>query len=152
MTKTTKGTQADKELPLLTSVDDETYDELAALIGERIVHVALWEDSLADALAERTGETEPQTTFDLDLYLEDGVYFEMYGVACFDDPGDDAWQGLEQAGAKLTALVTGRAQLGDVAVDEDDGLVLVVTAAQGRTVYLAVSAWLLAEWDELPDA
>lgn len=42
MTKTTKGTQADKELPLLTSVDDETYDELAALIGERIVHVALW--------------------------------------------------------------------------------------------------------------
>jgi hypothetical protein len=77
-------TQADKEFPLLTSVDDETYDELTTLIGERIVHVALWEDSLADALSERPASADQQTTFDLDLYLEGGVYFEMYGVACFD--------------------------------------------------------------------
>lgn len=145
-------TQIDKDLPLQTSVDDETYDELAALIGERIVHVALWEDSLADALTEQKVDPARQTTFDLDLYLEDGVYFEMYGVACFDDPNAEAWRGLEQTGARLAAFVTGRAQLGDVAVDDDDGLVLVITTPEGRSSYLVVGAWLLAEWDELPDA
>lgn len=144
-------TQADKEFPLLTSVDDETYDELTTLIGERIVHVALWEDSLADALSERPASADQQTTFDLDLYLEGGVYFEMYGVACFDNPDAEAWRGLTQTGARLAAFVTGRAQLGDVAVDDDDGLVLVITAPDGRNTYLVIGAWLLAEWDELPD-
>lgn len=145
-------TQTDKELPLLTTVDDETYDELATLIGQRIVHVALWEDSLADALAQQTVAPDQQTTFDLDLYLEDGVYFEMYSVACFDDPEAEAWHGLAQTGARLAALVTGRAQLSDVAVDDDDGLVLAITTPDGRNCYLVVGAWLLAEWDELPDA
>ena len=145
-------TKADKEMPLLTSVDDETYDELAALIGQRVVHVALWEDSLADALAERSVDAAQQSTFDLDLYLEDGVYFEMYGVACFDDPDAEAWSGLGPAGARFAAFVAACAQLGDVAVDDDDGLVLVLTAPDGRNCYLVVGAWLLAEWDELPDA
>ncbi|HHY55290.1 MAG TPA: hypothetical protein GYA08_07620 [Chloroflexi bacterium] len=144
--------EADKELPLLTSVDDETYDELATLIGQRIVHVALWDDSLADALAAQTVDPAAQTTFDLDLYLEDGVYFEMYGVACFDDPDASAWRGLEQTGARLRAFVGAHAYLGDVAVDDDDGLVLVITTPAGRNSYLVVGAWLLAEWDELPDA
>jgi hypothetical protein len=142
----------DKDLPLLTSVDDETYDELAALIGERVVHIALWEDSLADALAEQTVNPARQSTFDLDLYLEDGAYFEMYGVACFDDPDAEAWRGLGPTGARFAEFVAARAQLGDVAVDDDDGLVLVLTAPDGRNSYLVVGAWLLAEWDELPDA
>jgi len=145
-------TKVDKDLPLLTTVDDETYDELAALIGERVVHVALWEDSLADALTEQTVDPARQTTFDLDLYLEDGVYFEMYGVACFDDPDAEAWRGQEHAGARLATLVAAHTQLGDVAVDDDDGLVLVLTTPDGRNTYLVVGAWLLAEWDELPDA
>lgn len=145
-------TQADKELPLLTTVDDATYDELTTLIGQRIVHIALWEDSLADALAQHAVAPDQQTTFDLDLYLEDGAYFELYGVACFDDPEAEAWRGLTQTGARLAALVAGRAQLSDVAVDDDDGLVLVVSAPDGRTSYLVVGAWLLTEWDELPDA
>lgn len=145
-------TKVDKDLPLLTTVDDETYDELAALIGERVVHVALWEDSLADALAEQTVDPARQSTFDLDLYLEDGVYFEMYGVACFDDPDAEAWRGQAHAGARLATLVAAHAQLGDVAVDDDDGLVLVLATPDGRSTYLVVGAWLLAEWDELPDA
>lgn len=148
--------RAEKEAPLMTAVDDETYDELMALVDQRIVHVALWEDSLADALAERlpeqTIDAAEQSTFDIDIYLEDGVYFELYGVACFDDPDAEAWQGVTKSGARLAALVKMQAQLGDIAVDEDDGLILVVTAPGGKMVYLAVAAWLLAEWDELPEA
>lgn len=142
--------RADSELPLMTVVDDETYDELMSLVDQSIVHVALWEDSLADALAERAGDAAQQNTFDIDIYLADGVYFELYGVACFDDPDAEAWQGLAESSARLAALVKARVRLSDIAVDEDDGLILVVAAADGRELYLAVSAWLLAEWDELP--
>jgi hypothetical protein len=142
--------KVDKELPLMTAVDDEMYDELMALVDQPIVHVALWEDSLADALGEQTVDAAQQSSFDIDLYLADGVYFELYGVACFDDPDAEAWQGLAESSARLASLVKAKARLSDIAVDEDDGLILVVAAADGRERYLAVSAWLLAEWDELP--
>ena len=135
-----------------TTVDDEMFDELSELVEQKVVFFELWEDSLADALAEQTVDPTRQSTFDLDLYLEDGVYFEMYGVACFDDPDAEAWRGQEHAGARLATLVAAHAQLGDVAVDDDDGLVLVLATPDGRSTYLVVGAWLLAEWDELPDA
>lgn len=147
--------RADKDLPLMTVVDDETYDELMALVEQRVVHVALWEDSLADGLAgEPVGEPAggaAQDSFDIDLYLEDGVYFELYGVTCFDDPDAEAWQGLTASGARLATLVKAGALLNDIAVDEEDGLILVLEASGGKVVYLAVGAWLLAEWDELPE-
>ena len=143
--------QADKELPLMTVVDDETYDELMMLVEQRVVHVALWEDSLADGLVGGTAEATAQDTFDIDLYLEDGVYFELYSVACFDDPDAEAWQGLAASGSRLAALVKAGARLSDIAVDEEDSLILVLAAPGGRVAYLAVGAWLLAEWDELPE-
>ncbi|GIK71876.1 MAG: hypothetical protein BroJett021_08640 [Chloroflexota bacterium] len=143
--------RAEKDLPLMTTVDDETYDELMALVEQRIVHIALWEDSLADGLADRPADSAAQDTFDIDLYLEDGVYFELYGVACFDDPDAEAWNGLATTGERLATLVKSGARLNDIAVDEDDGLILVIGASGGQTLYLAVGAWLLAEWDELPE-
>lgn len=143
--------RTEKDLPLMTTVDDETYDELVTLIEQRIVHIALWEDSLADGLTDRPADPAVQDTFDIDLYLEDGVYFELYGVACFDDPDAEAWNGLATTGTRLVTLVKSSARLNDIAVDEDDGLILVLEASGGKTVYLAVGAWLLAEWDELPE-
>ncbi|MFN3979819.1 MAG: hypothetical protein ACK4SA_05495 [Caldilinea sp.] len=143
--------RAEKDLPLMTTVDDETYDELVTLIEQRIVHIALWEDSLADGLTDRPADPAVQDTFDIDLYLEDGVYFELYGVACFDDPDAEAWNGLATTGTRLATLVKSGVRLNDIAVDEDDGLILVLEASGGKTVYLAVGAWLLAEWDELPE-
>jgi len=143
--------RAEKDLPLMTTVDDETYDELMALVEQRIVHIALWEDSLADGLADRPADSAALDTFDIDLYLEDGVYFELYGVACFDDPDAEAWNGLATTGERLATLVKSGARLNDIAVDEDDGLILVIGASGGQTLYLAVGAWLLAEWDELPE-
>lgn len=140
----------DKDLPLMTVVDDETYDELTALVEQRVVHVALWEDSLVDGLAGKPADAV-QESFDIDLYLEDGVYFELYGVTCFDDPDAEAWQGQAASRTRLAALVKAGARLGDIAVDEEDGLILVLEAPSGKVAYLAVGAWLLAEWDELPE-
>lgn len=140
-----------KEFPLMATVDDETYDELMTLVGQRIVHVGMWEDSLGNALAEHAGEPAEPTAFDIDLYLEDGVYFELYGVSCFDDPDAEPWSELAVAQARLFRLVKAQARLSDIAVDEVDNLILILSTPAGETVYLAVSAWLLAEWDELPE-
>lgn len=139
------------EIPLITTVDDEIYDELSELVGQRVVHVALWEDSLADALADATPAPAQQSVFDIDLYLEEGVYFELYGVTCFDDPDGEPWTGHAGAQERFAALIGGRVQLAEVAVDEDDGLVLVLEGADGAMLFLAVAAWLPDEWDELPE-
>ena len=43
------------------------------------------------------------------------------------------------------------AVLEEIAVDEDDGLVLVLGLKRQPVFYLQVGAWLLDEWEELPD-
>jgi hypothetical protein len=146
--------KADKEMPLLTSVDDETYDELAALIGERIVHVALWEDSLADALAERTGETPtskpPLTSTST---WKTASTSRCTASPVLTTPDADAWRGLGARPAPgWPRSSQARAQLGDVAVDDDDGLVLVITTPRGPQ-HLSGDRRLAAggvpTWDEL---
>ncbi|MCB0129369.1 MAG: hypothetical protein KDD78_00910, partial [Caldilineaceae bacterium] len=85
----------DQGLSIFTTVDDETFDELAELTGERIVHVAIWEESLADELDDMRVEPEDQTMFDVDLYLEDGIYFELYGTTCFPSLDSNALMSLD---------------------------------------------------------
>ncbi len=146
---------SDTDFLFYTAVDDQLYDELSQLTGQRIVHLAVWEDSMVDALAGSQAGTHSApdaapTTFDMDLYLEDGVYFELYSVAAYPDPDADPL--LEQAAleARLYALVAAGVTLGDVAVDPDDALVLVLTQGAEPALYLAVGGWVLEEWDELP--
>lgn len=143
--------RSDKEFPLIMAVDDETYEELMALVGQRVVHVGLWEDSLSVTLAERAGEPPGSPAFDIDLYLEDGVYFELYGVSCFDNLEAEPWSDFAESSNRLVSMVKAQARLSDVAVDEADSLILILSMPTGETVYLAVAAWLLAEWDELPE-
>ena len=134
---------------LFTTVDDDTYAELEQLAGEQVVHAEVWEDSLGDALEERGGPpTEP--AFDLDLYLEGGVYFELYGVACYSDLDGTPLAERDALERRLLSLVKQGVTLGEVAVDEDDALVLVLARGDLPLLYLAVGGWLLEEWDELP--
>lgn len=134
---------------LFTTVDDETYAELEQLAGEAIVHAEVWEDSLVDALEERGGPPlEP--AFDLDLYLEGGVYFELYGVTCYSDLDGTPFDDRDLLARRLTTLIKQGATLGEVAVDEDDALVLVLARGDISLLYLVVGGWLLEEWDELP--
>lgn len=137
--------------PLYTTVDEEQLAELEGLIGQRVAQVAVWEDSLADALDEGEHEPEEPQAFDVDLYLEEGVYFELYSVLVFDDPESDPWQGMAGIERRLRDLVRARAVLSEVAVDENDALVLVLQDERQRTAYLVAAAWLLEEWEELPD-
>src|SRR5829696_6668720 len=90
---------------LYTTVDDHLYDELTELADQKVVHMELWEDSLADALGQNEHRADDSEQFDLDIYLEEGVYFELYGVQCYHDLDGEPWQGLENVRRQLIAQI-----------------------------------------------
>ena len=131
-------------------MDDELYDELSQLAGRAVVFVEVWEDSLSSALEEEEEQPEQQASFDIDLYLADGAYFELYSATCFDSLDGEPSVGLEEVSKRLSSGQQ-KAVLEEVAVDEEEQLVLVLRYGAGRHIYLPVAAWLLEEWDELPN-
>lgn len=134
-----------------STVDDELYDELTQLAGEQIVYAAVWEDSMVDALPNATDvPAETQLTFDIDLYLADGVYFELYSVAAYDNPDAEPWSDRAALEERIRRVIGAGGILGEVAVDEEDALVLVLDQGGKAALYLAVGGWVLEEWDELP--
>lgn len=139
----------DEELPLYTSVDDELYAELSELEGQKVVFLEVWEDSLEEALDPAAEQAAP-SSFDIDVYLADGAYFELYSAMCFDDLDGDPWLGLDPTRERLTGLAKRGATLDEIAVDQDDQLVLVLRYGHNQRLYLPAAAWLLDEWDELP--
>ena len=139
---------------LYTHVDDEQYDELSELNGQPIVYAAVWEEGLADSLAgtvQSAATSSDEVAADIDLYLRDGVYFELYGTICYTDLDAPPLRDLTQIEEQLQALVNAGGELAEVAVDEEDGLVLVLGQRHHPVLYLQVGAWLLDEWEELPD-
>jgi hypothetical protein len=147
---------------LYTRVDDEQYDELSELNGQPVVHVSVWEEGLADAIplssqgetAQTSSVTEAngEVAADIDLYLRDGIYFELYGTLCYTDLDAPPLANLAQIEQKLLALVKAGVKLEEIAVDEDEGLVLVLAHHHQPVFYLQVGAWLLEEWEELPES
>jgi hypothetical protein len=142
------GSDADQ---FYTTVDDETYEELSALAGQRIVHLAVWEDSLADALADLPEAGLGPAGVDLDLYLQDGVYFELYSTYCYTDLNAEPLADQRAVERQLAPLLAAGLWLGEIAVDEEDGLVLVLTRQHQPVLYCQVGAWLLDGWEELPE-
>lgn len=147
---------------LITTVDDEVYAEMRNLVGQRILGFTVWEDRLADELepdampqathaARRDALDENSSaTVDVDLYLEGGIYFELYSTFCYPDIESDPLVGVEVIRQQLSGLINGGIWLDDVAVDEDDLLVLILSRQRKPRLYLLVGGWLLDEWDELP--
>ncbi|MGL4650086.1 MAG: hypothetical protein ACRC1H_11800 [Caldilineaceae bacterium] len=154
------GSAAGGEFLFYTAVDDDLYAELTTLVGQKLVFAGVWEDSLAEALEARASgrplpeesdeEIEDGPTCDIDLYLEDGVYFELYSVAVYESLDAEPLPNRETIEAALHDLLRGNASLGDVAVDDDEALVLVLHRGPKPDLYLAVGGWVLEEWDELP--
>lgn len=139
------------EIDLYTEVDDELYEELAALVGEKIVHVEIWEESLGDVMAGEEEEASGQIGFDIDLYLEGGIYFELYSTVCYPTIESDPLEGLSTVQTRLTSLVKSGVWLEEVAVDDENSLILVLAQRQKPQLYLLIGAWTVGEWDELPE-
>jgi hypothetical protein len=139
------------EIDLYTEVDDELYEELAALAGEKIVHVEIWEESLGDVMAGEEGEESGQIGFDIDLYLEGGIYFELYSTVCYPTIESDPLEGLSTVQNSLSSLVKSGVWLEEVAVDDENSLILVLAQQKKPRLYLLIGAWTVGEWDELPE-
>lgn len=138
------------DVPFYTVVDDDLYAELAELVEERVVHVEIWEDSLAYDLDNVEVDPETQNLFDMDLYLEEGVYFELYGVSAFTDLTEEPLTGLDTMARVISSLVNQGVWLDEIAVDEENQLILVLSQRHEPRLYLAVGGWMVEEWDELP--
>lgn len=136
---------------LHTSLEDDLFAELAELLGQKVVSYSLWEESLADELEPAAGESDAPLLVDLDLYLEGGIYFELYGAACFPDLESEPLENWMRIESTLAQLVRAGVWLDDIAVDDDEQLVLVLSRQHEPVLYLAVGGWLLDEWEELPE-
>ena len=151
-----------RQWQLYTQVDDEQYEELSELNGQPVVFVAVWEEGLAEAMTPPEREAEEsdasasdakdETAADIDLYLRDGVYFELYGTLCYTDLDAAPLSGLDRIEGQLQAMVKQGLVLEEIAVDEEEGLVLVLAQKHKPVLYLQVGAWLLDEWEELPES
>ena len=141
---------------LYTSVSNELYDELAELEGQKITRVVVWEESLIEELAEQLDvdvndfdvaaqkAAGTRTAFDLDLYVEGGLYLELYATFCYSTLDSDPLQGFNQTQGLLSRLVEQGVEIDEVAVDEDDQLVLMLAASEANVepaLYLVVSGW-----------
>ena len=144
---------------LYTHVDDEQFEDLSELNGQPIVHVGVWEEGLADSIGAASnaapsspGEVDDEVAADIDLYLRDGVYFELYGTLCYTDLDEPPLANLNEIEQRLQQLVATGLVLEEIAVDEEDGLVIILGQRRRPVLYLQVGAWLLDEWEELPES
>lgn len=139
------------EEELITELTDEAYEELASLEGSLVVGVSYWDSSLADEMEEGEIAPEERMLLDLDVYLEDNVALELYGVALYPSPESEPVVGLENLERALVNMVDRESILDEVAESEDGSLVLVFSAGGEVTLLASVGAWTISEWDELPE-
>lgn len=139
------------EEELITELTDEAYEELASLEGSLVVGVSYWDSSLADETEEGEIAPEERMLLDLDVYLEDNVALELYGVALYPSLESEPVVGLENLERALVNMVDRESILDEVAESEDGALVLVFSSGGEVTLLASVGAWTISEWDELPE-
>lgn len=139
------------EFEMNSRLTDELYEQLEEeVLGEKVAGLALWEESLADD-EEDVPDADERQVFDLDLYLENHIYFELYGVIFYTTADGDPLQGLDRIGTMVAELTEKGIWLDEIAATEEDELVLILSQDHEPKLYLSVGGWTLNEWDTLPD-
>lgn len=136
---------------LHTELTDEAFEELAISEGAGVVGLAFWDSSLADEMEEEAPAPEERAVIDLDLYLDDNTLLELYGVSLFAVESQEPLVGLPALEAALVALADNESELSEVAQTEDGALALVFAAEGKPQLIIAVGAWSVSEWEELPE-
>lgn len=149
--KSRNGSGPQGPIDIITTVSDEMFEELLTLVGEKVLNFTLWDESLADALTGEETAADEQTVADIDLFLEGGVYFELYGAAFYTDPSEAPLAGSATIQQKLSTLINSGLWLDEFAFDEDEQLVLVLGQNKQPIFYVVIGGWTMDEWDELPE-
>lgn len=136
---------------LNTELTDEAYEELAVSEGAMVVGLAFWESSLGDDPDEEPPAPETRTAIDLDLYLDDNTLLELYDASLFKPDRQEPLVGLNALEAALVDLADSESELNEVAQTEDGALALIFGVEDEPRLIIAVGAWSVSEWDELPE-
>jgi hypothetical protein len=136
---------------LHTELTDEAYEELAVSEGAVVVGLAFWDSSLADEIADEAPTAEERVVIDLDLYLDDNTLLELYGASLFAADSQQPLVGLKALEDALVDLADSESELSEVAQTEDGALALVFAVEEQPRLIIAVGAWSVSEWDELPE-
>jgi hypothetical protein len=136
---------------LHTELTDEAYEELVVSEGAVVVGLAFWDSSLVDEMEEEQPAAEDRVMIDLDLYLDDNTLLELYGASLFPVESQEPLMGLAALEKALVDLADSESELSEVAQTEDGALALVFAAEEKARLIIAVGAWSVSEWDELPE-
>lgn len=138
------------EARLFYRLDDEQYERLVdAVAGERVMSLALWEESVSDEVGARPPPNKREL-FDLDLYLENKLLLALYGTALYSDPESSPLRGWQQAGKIVQTLINNGIWLDEIAATEEEELVLILSRNHVPQLYLNVSGWTVEDWENLP--
>ena len=159
-----------KRPELFVTVSDDAYTELSKMTGQRILGFAVWDETLSDEVENPTSDadvslnghanasingddsaSDDKDAVDIDIYLEGGIYFELYGTLCYPTLESEPLIGTSTIRNAIADLVNSNVWLDDVAVDDEEQLVLVLSQHRRPQLYLSVGGWLVEEWDELPN-
>lgn len=136
---------------LHTELTDDAYEELAVSEGAAVVGLAFWDSSLVDEADEEPPAAADRVVIDLDLYLDDNTLLELYGASLFAADSQEPLVGVPALEAALVDLADSECELSEVAQTEDGALALVFAADDQPRLIIAVGAWSVSEWDELPE-
>jgi hypothetical protein len=141
----------DQDLGFHQKVTEDLYNELVEQVeSEKVVGMALWDESLADD-EDAPVQPEERDVFDFDLYLEDHLYLELYATYIFEDPEGDPLRGLDQIGRIFSGLIEEGIWLDEIATTAEDELVLILSRNYQPKLYLNVGGWTIEEWETLPE-
>ena len=150
MSETSINENGQGEGALHVQLDDEQFAALVDTVaGEKVIGLALWEESITDLGDEKPTPTE-RVLFDLELYLENNLLLTLYGTSFFPDPESDPLRGWQWAGKILQSLINEGIWLDEIAATEEDELVLILSRNHAPQMYLNVSGWSVEEWETLP--
>ena len=147
ITTDTSGNRRDE---IYSQLDDEQFKMLVETVEEeKIVGLVLWEESIADEEKEKP-TLEARALFDLDLYLENNLFLELYGTFIFPDLNNDPLHGWQQTGKILQTLIANGVWLDEIAATEEDELILILSQNHKPQLYMNVGGWSIEEWETLP--
>jgi hypothetical protein len=133
---------------LYTVLDDEVREDLDEMLGQTVVDVNLWEESIGDEEGELPA-AEDRTYVDCDILFENGLVSELFIASVYPDPDGDPLKGLEPIAERLNGLIEQSLQLMEYdQADEEGGLALAFGDGDKVKLVIAANAWLISEWEE----
>jgi len=130
---------------------DEIWEDMVTLEGIPVTAIVVWDQSLVDESFEHPIADKTRIYVDIDLYLANQTQLELYGASVVTDEEGDPIVGLDDIGETLARHTQSGAIIDEIAASDDDMLVLVLANKRNETLWIAVSAWLEAVWEELPE-